>query len=549
MHGVNTITLPQDILDRVARVLDFHESTKLSPESVRREPHRLDQANKPYDFRVFEMLPPVPLPSGLADLPSSTLSLMESGLAALPASRVAPPQDLKTLATWLHFAEGIANRRRTVTETVFTRTCASDGNAFPCELYVAAFGIDDLEPGLYHYSPREFALRKLRDGAETLARLTRGRPDLAFLKTVPLAMLVSTIFCRSTWRFGKRGYRHAIHDAGYLLQNLVTVATGLGVQTITRMILNDTATRELIGVSADAEFAQAEAVHGMVVWADRAAKPLPPPPAYSGPMPPLPPIERNVLAEEVTSYVSIVSTHQDCVAPGVAMREVRPPITEASPLPPNVHPVETLTPAETPVGDPLRKILLTRQATPHFATRAIGRDEFLLINRLAFRGGTFFPLHPDGAHVALVRPFWLVHHVTGIDSGVWYYHPPTDAWSLLRHGDFHRDAAHLAGEHAQFGHAGATCFLVANLHYVMNVVGPDVYRLAHLESGLVTNRLALSTEALDLGWCESGWFYDDEVRQFLGLRTTGWEVLNVVALGTRLREGESRPPESAKPDV
>src|SRR5439155_19568971 len=84
----------------------------------------------------------------------------------------------------------------------------------------------------------------------------------------------STIFCRSTWRFGKRGYRNAIHDAGYLVQNLVTVGTGLGVQTITRMILNDSATRELIGVPADAEFEQAEAVQSMVIWADRAHKPL-----------------------------------------------------------------------------------------------------------------------------------------------------------------------------------------------------------------------------------------------------------------------------------
>ena len=53
----------------------------------------------------------------------------------------------------------------------------------------------------------------------------------------------------------------------------------------------------------------------------------------------------------------------------------------------------------------------------------------MLINRLAFRGGTFFPLHPDGPHVALVRPFWLIHEVVGMDSGLWYYHPPTDAWS------------------------------------------------------------------------------------------------------------------------
>ena len=74
----------------------------------------------------------------------------------------------------------------------------------------------------------------------------------------------------------------------------------------------------------------------------------------------------------------------------------------------------------------------------------------------------------------------------------------------------------------------------------MAVAGPDVYRLAHLESGIVTNRIALSTEALDLGWCETGSFYDDEVRQFLGLRLTGWEPLNVIAVGHRFQERDAR---------
>ena len=73
----------------------------------------------------------------------------------------------------------------------------------------------------------------------------------------------------------------------------------------------------------------------------------------------------------------------------------------------------------------------------------------------------------------------------------------------------------------------------------MQVAGPDIYRLALLEAGMVTNRIALSTEALNLGWYESGNFYDDELRQFLGLRVTGWEILNAVAVGTRAAPGSA----------
>ena len=141
---------------------------------------------------------------------------MTNGLEALPPSQVGPPQDLKSLATWLHFANGIASKRRTVTQTVFTRTLASDGGTFPGETYVAAFAVDGLESRLfYHYSPREFALRKLREGAETLARLTAGRPDTwRFSRPCWRRFWLSSIFAvaRLSANFGKWGYRNGLHD-------------------------------------------------------------------------------------------------------------------------------------------------------------------------------------------------------------------------------------------------------------------------------------------------------------------------------------------------
>jgi SagB-type dehydrogenase family enzyme len=536
-------------------VLDFHESTKLTPQRVHAEPIGEGPEKRPFEFHVFEMAPSVPLPVAMIDVTAGTLGVMDKGLAALPIERIGPPQDLKTLATWLHFADGIASKRRTVTQMLFQRTCFSDGGVFPCELYVAAFAVEGLEPGLYHYSPRDFGLRKLRTGQETLARLTRGRPDLAMLKTVPAAMLVSTVFSRSTWRFGKRGYRHALHDAGYLLQNLVTVSNALGIQTITRMQLNDMATRELIGVGADSDFAAAEAVQGMIIWADRAVAPMDtrakPAASAAGPsdapgaeapglanagaapVAKMPLIERAQSVGEVTPYVSILAAHVDCVAPGVAVREVRPPLTEMSPLSANSPTTEMPAPTEPVAGEPIRKVLLTRQASSHFAPRSIDVQELLTINRLAFRGGTFFPLHPEGQHVALVRPMWVVHDVTGMEAGVWGYSPTNDKWTQLRHGDFRTEAAHLAVDQGAFGNGAASCFLCVNLHTLMYTAGPDLYRLAHLESGIASNRIALSSEALNLGWFESGLVFEEEARHFLGLQHSTWEVLNVVAVGAR----------------
>src|SRR5687767_4329587 len=134
MQHVNPITLPQDILDRTARVLEFHESTKITPAILKAEPLEPDPAKQPYEFRIFQSSANVGLPVGFADVTASTLAVLERGLGALPADRIGPAQDLKTLATWLHFADGIASRRRTVMQMMFARTCFSDGGTFPCEI-------------------------------------------------------------------------------------------------------------------------------------------------------------------------------------------------------------------------------------------------------------------------------------------------------------------------------------------------------------------------------------------------------------------------------
>ena len=90
-------------------------------------------------------------------------------------------------------------------------------------------------------------------------------------------MLVSTVFARSSWQFGERGYRAAVRDAGQLMENISVCGQALGIQTITRMRTTESTSHELIGVAPDASFDDAESVQAMIVWADPATTPMPPP--------------------------------------------------------------------------------------------------------------------------------------------------------------------------------------------------------------------------------------------------------------------------------
>jgi SagB-type dehydrogenase family enzyme len=521
------LELPASVVERVNRVHAFHDATKLSAQAVSDATGRLDPDSRPSPYRTFPDLPRTSLPTSLLDIPASTLSLLASGADPMREDVPQPPHDLKTLATLLHMAGGLTRKA----DSEFLRSCPSAGGLYPCEIYIAAFAIEGLESGLYHFCPRQFILSRLRDGPETLGRLKRGRPDLEFLKTVPAVLLVSTIYWRSAWKYGLRAYRYCLLDAGHLVQNLALCAAGLDMGTITRLRVPDAACRELIGVPADAPFDSAENVQAMIVWADASEHSFAAPAAGG----PLPAIARPPLSARFTNHADIVTAHHDCVAPGVVMAEVRPPLTELTPLPED-FPTGQIEPQPVDVGKPLRQALLDRRSVREFAQRSLARDALAHVSRLSFRSGTFFPIKPDGPHVGLVRPLWLVNDVAGMDRGIWYYHPPTDRWSLIGAGDFRRDGRFVCLDQDHCGDAGAICFLAVNLHALMTRGGPDTYRLAHLEAGVAGQRFYLAAEALGLGCCAVGAFYDEEVRKLLTMEGSGWEVLYAMALGARRDE-------------
>ncbi len=550
--------LSPEILERVERVREFHESTKQLGEetsssgSSPAKPHTVFAGlggaaesiqnamnalagKQPSPYRVFEGYDKTPLPTKLVSPTVPTIALLFDGVEALPESHVQPNQDLRTLAAWLHLAAGVtrpAAPAKPGGAAPMLRAVPSQDLIYPCEIYVAAFGIEGLEPGLYHFSIQEFALRKLREGWETLAQLKRGRPDLEFLRSVPAVLLVSTVFCRSTSRLRKRGYRQALAEAGHVMENLSVVGSGLGFNTLVRMSVNAATTRELIGLPPDAPYSDSESVQGMVIWANEAAEPLQPPAGYTLPAPgTMPTLPRPAPVEEIVEYGSVTAVQEDCVAPGVAVREVRPPLTELSPLSQEFDVEQFPHVDESEGGTLLGRLLLNYGPATSFASGSLARGRVWTLNRIAFCWPSSYPLFPEGAHVALVRPFWIINGVSGIDPGLWYYYPKSDAWTALRRGNFRAEAQRVMMGLPQFASAAAICFMYANLYRLLTEAGPDLYRLAHLEAGAAAQRMYLGAGAYGLGCSLRSTFLDNDVRQLFGLERTGWEPIYAVAIG------------------
>ena len=65
----------------------------------------------------------------------------------------------------------------------------------------------------------------------------------------------------------------------------------------------------------------------------------------------------------------------------------------------------------------------------------------------------------------------------------------------------------------------------------MRGAGPDAYRLAHLEAGVVAQRIQLAAASMELACAGAGAFYDDEVRRFLDVDRTSWEPIYALSVG------------------
>ena len=88
--------------------------------------------------------------------------------------------------------------------------------------------VEGLEPGLYHYNSARHELRFLRYGDESRA-ISEGLVQSSLALDTSLIFFITGIFSRSTFKYGDRGYRFTLIEAGHVAQNLNLAATALGL--------------------------------------------------------------------------------------------------------------------------------------------------------------------------------------------------------------------------------------------------------------------------------------------------------------------------------
>jgi SagB-type dehydrogenase family enzyme len=183
----------------------------------------------------------VPLPRGL---PAVDLGLEET-IRQRRSIREFSGQamDLVELAKILELADGLTGIAKVEGIVHTLRASPSAGNLHPIEVYPILFTIRDQEPGVHHYNPLDHELERLRPG-EYRQHIYESITRQEFVLTASVALALTAIFPRTKEKYGERGYRYTLLDAGHIAQNVYLAATamGLGVVSVGGMVddaLND----------------------------------------------------------------------------------------------------------------------------------------------------------------------------------------------------------------------------------------------------------------------------------------------------------------------
>lgn len=116
----------------------------------------------------------------------------------------------------------------------FRRAQASGGGRYPIEVYPIVFrsgdpNSDKLKAGLYHYSVKDHALDVLWDhefSDEEIGQIF----TYPWVKEAAVGIVMTAVFWRNQCKYGERGYRYILLEAGHIGQNIYLAAEALGIK-------------------------------------------------------------------------------------------------------------------------------------------------------------------------------------------------------------------------------------------------------------------------------------------------------------------------------
>lgn len=202
----------------------FHENTKLTPLSQRSTgveaatfaKSKITQKLVAAPYKVYSLVDRQTLPTVVPQGQFEAVIAKRRTIRRFSREPVA----LIDLARLLHMTYGRLDQNRAV------RPVASGGALYPLEFYVTAINVDGLRAGVYHYDVENHCLDVIRHDQTDFERLREimWLDDIETVENTGLIIYISAFLQRTTAKYGDRGYRLVLIEAGEAVHNLALLA-------------------------------------------------------------------------------------------------------------------------------------------------------------------------------------------------------------------------------------------------------------------------------------------------------------------------------------
>jgi SagB-type dehydrogenase family enzyme len=139
---------------------------------------------------------------------------------------------MATLSTLLFAAYGLTRKMKFEDGTnYFCRSVPSAGGLYPLEVYALLQRVERVAEGLYHYDVLNHALEPVEMGLAS-AGLRSAMLAFPFFGDANILCLLVAVFLRAQKKYGPRGYRFILLEAGHSAQNICLAATESGLASL-----------------------------------------------------------------------------------------------------------------------------------------------------------------------------------------------------------------------------------------------------------------------------------------------------------------------------
>ena len=350
-------------------------------------------------------------------------------------------------------------------DEVKLRANPSAGGFYPCEIYIQIRGIKGFLSGIYHYEATKNSLALIHelslDGVESYFK---DKKQQKFI------FLISNVYFRSSWKYGKRTIRYLLLDTGHQIASIYTGLKLAGHEGLLNFDFDKKLLNEEFGFEGF-EFFQTSILSQE--YKEKEPKKL---------------REKlvNVSACDYQIREAFVEEFYEKIC------------DEKSPEISKLNFLDEFSKIE------LEETVNKRRSIRAFKKESITKDEFEFIKKDIFEFSLAYG----------IEIFFVNNNIEGLTKGVY------KNVTLQRAGDFSEKASNLAFNQKLGGNSAFTLFFTSktNSNYVQNSI----------LSGFLAHIINLRSSYLDIGCSGIGAFFDDLCKEFF---ETSNNILYLQAVG------------------